>query len=155
MKRIPMLLLLIARYLFVGSCLVTKMRSVFSGFVLLLPVLLLNMGYAFFLPKFNCEGRQILFWNMLLKLWNIPIYLLIFFVVLLLPILILPMLPFLFLLDYLLLLSSSMYGISGILVCYKEKKFSRKEAVLNVLLQVLFCTDVLSAVYCYIRASRS
>ena len=60
----------------------------------------------------------------------------------------LPLIPFLVLFDYFLLLSTSMYGISGLLKCGKEGRLSGKAVAMNIVLQFVFCADVLSAVYC-------
>lgn len=157
MKKIPIILLLIAPYIFIGACFAEGLGPAAGviGLVLWLFVLLPNMVYAFILPKLKFRGEQLLFWNMLLKLCNIPIYLMVFLVVLLLHVLILPLIPILVLFDYLLLLPSTMYGISGIVRCCKEGRLSSKAAVVNIVLQFMFCFDVFSAVYCYIRARRS
>ena len=82
---------------------------------------------------------------------NIPVYLFVFAVALVTNVLIIPMLPFLFLFDYALLLASTMYGISGLLCCCREDKASRKTLVIHSVAQCLFCVDVFSAVYCYIK----
>ncbi len=109
------------------------------------------MVYAFLLPRLGFDGRRILFWNLLLKLCNIPVYLFVFAVALVTNVLIIPMLPFLFLFDYALLLASTMYGISGLLCCCREGKVSRKTLVIHSVAQCFFCVDVFSAVYCYIK----
>ena len=137
-----MLLLLIAPYGFLGSCLLQTTEDTGGS---LLPV------YAFLLPRLGFDGRRILFWNLLLKLCNIPVYLFVFAVALVTNVLIIPMLPFLFLFDYALLLASTMYGISGLLCCCREGKVSRKTLVIHSVAQCFFCVDVFSAVYCYIK----
>ena len=151
MKKIPMLLLLIAPYAFglfmmysVGNN--TNLRA---GIIVYLFVLLLNMVYAFILPRFGFDGEQILFWSMLMKLCNIPIYLFIFAIVLLTHVLSISLIPILFAFDYSLLLSSSAYGISGMLNCFKNKKLSLTTLVVNVIAQFVFCFDVFSSIYCY------
>ena len=107
-----MLLLLIAPYGFLGSCLLQTTEdtggSLLPVFALFGVVLLCNMVYAFLLPRLGFDGRRILFWNLLLKLCNIPVYLFVFAVALVTNVLIIPMLPFLFLFDYALLLASTM-----------------------------------------------
>lgn len=154
-KRIPMLLLLLAPYVFLGSCLLQTTEDTGGGLLVVLAlfgvVLLGNMVYAFLLPRLGYDGRRILFWNLLLKLCNIPVYLFVFAVALVTNVLIIPMLPFLFLFDYALLLASTMYGISGLLCCCREDKASRKTLVIHSVAQCLFCVDVFSAVYCYIK----
>lgn len=154
-KRIPMILLLVVPYGFLGSCLAQTTEdtgsSLLIGLGLLGIVLLCNLIYAFVLPRLGFAGRQILFWNLLLKLCNIPVYLFVFAVVLVTNVLIIPMLPFLFLFDYTLLLASTMYGISGLLCCYQEGTVSRKMLVTHIVAQCFFCVDVFSAIYCYIK----
>ena len=67
-----MLLLLIAPYGFLGSCLLQTTEdtggSLLPVFALFGVVLLCNMVYAFLLPRLGFDGRRILFWNLLLKL---------------------------------------------------------------------------------------
>ena len=153
-----MILLLIAPYVLIGSYLLEWPITTDSisdiGFVLFVTVLLLNMIYAFMLPRLGFEGKQILFWNMLLKLCNIPVFLLVFLIVLLTHVLILPLIPILFLFDYFLLLPSTMYGISGMLSCYKSRKLSLTTLIVNSVAQFIFCVDVFSAVYCYIKVRK-
>lgn len=159
MKKMPMMLLLIAPYALIVSCFLEQpiITDGISGvgFVLFAAVLLLNMIYAFMLPHLGFEGKQILFWNMLLKLCNIPVFLLVFLIVLLTHVLILPLIPLLFLFDYFLLLPSTMYGISGMLSCYRSRNLSLTTLIVNAVAQFIFCVDVLSAVYCYMKVRRS
>lgn len=122
-----------------------------ASLVLFVIVSLMNMVYAFILPRLGYKGEQLLFWNMILKICNIPIFLAIFFIYMLFHILILPLIPALILFDYLLLLSSTMYGVSGLVYCFNEGKLTRKAFIINVIAQFLFCWDVVSAVYCYIK----
>ena len=60
-KRIPMLLLLIAPYGFLGSCLLQTTEdtggSLLPVFALFGVVLLCNMVYAFLLPRLGFDGR--------------------------------------------------------------------------------------------------
>jgi len=157
MKKIPMLLLLIAPYAFgifmmysVGNN--TNLRA---GIILYLLVLLLNMVYALILPRFGFDGEQLLFWSMLLKLCNIPIYLFIFAIVLLTHVLSITLIPIFFVFDYSLLLSSSAYGISGVLNSYKSKKVSLLTLIANIFAQLIFCIDVFSSIYCYTKVRKS
>ena len=65
-----------------------------------------------------------------------------------------PLLPFLVLFDYSLLLPSSMYGISGIWQNYRKGNFSLAETAVNIILHFFFCADVFSAIYCYVRGRK-
>lgn len=108
--------------------------------------------YAFVLPLLKHPGRKILFWNMFLKLWNIPIFVVVFILGVGLSIWVFFLLPLLAAFDYALLLSSTTYGISGLLCMAKDGKFSKPMVVLNIILQFIFCLDVFSAIYCYVKA---
>ena len=112
------------------------------------------MVYPYILSKLNFSGRKLLFWDMFLKLWNIPLYLWAFLFVLFGMVLAIPAIPFLFLLDYTLLLATSQYGISGSLKLHRGGQFTKKAAALNILLHFLFCFDVFSAIYCYVKARK-
>ncbi len=122
MKKIPMILLLLAPYIFLGICLSQGLVSTIPvlWFVLFVCILFPNMVYAFLLPKLKYEGKQLLF-----------------------------------LFDYSLLLPSTMYGVSGILNCYRNGKLSKKEAAVHIFAQFMFCFDVFSAIYCYMRVRKS
>ena len=90
---------------------------------------------------------------MLIKLCNIPIYVLVFAVGVFAVSMILGimLIPFLVIFDYFLLLPSTMYGISGLRSLSKKGKSSEAEIVINGICQCLFVFDVISAVYLYIR----
>ena len=91
---------------------------------------------------------------MVLKLCNIPVFVGVFLVALLLNIMVIPLLPFLMLFDYSLLLPSTMYGISGIWQNYRKGKFSLVETAVNIILHFFFCADVFSSIYCYVRGRK-
>ena len=89
MKKVPMIILLLAPYVFllicIGICMAEKgftadaiemIGWTFLGMFLL--ILFPNMIYAFILKRFGYGHRKLFFWNMLLKLCNIPIYVLVF-----------------------------------------------------------------------------
>ena len=107
---------------------------------------------CFFLPGRGFSGEQILFWGMLLKICNIPIFAAIFITSVLLFVMIIPLLPFLFLFDIFLLFTTSMYGISGILQCGRENSLPPKARGVNLILQWIFCADLFSTIYCYLKA---
>ena len=159
MKKIPMILMCIVPYI---VCIVfctdnaASMNNLFgASLVFFVLVSLINMVYAFILPRLGYKGIQLLFWNMVLKLSSIPIFLVIFFICMLFHILILPLIPVLILFDYLMLLSSTMYGVSGLIHCFYEGKLNRKTFIINVAAQFIFCLDVFSAVYCYLKLRSS
>lgn len=154
MKKIPMLLMLCAPYLLFGVYMSENTKALSAGLIVFAAVMLFGALYAFFLPRIGYGGDQILFWCMLLKLFNIPVFLLIFVVVLGLFAVIIPLIPLLFLFDYLLLLTTSMYGLTGLLKCGKEKRLPTKAVGVNIVLQFIFCADVFSAIYCYIKVRK-
>lgn len=155
MKKVPMILMLAVPYIigvvfFLENA--TSFNSIFgASLVLFVAVSLINMVYAFILPRLGYKDKQLLFWNMVLKLCNIPVFLAVFFICMLFHILILPLIPAIILFDYLLLLSSTMYGVSGLVYSFNEGKLTRKSLIINVIAQFIFCWDVFSAVYCYVK----
>lgn len=157
MKKLPMILMLSMPYLMIGFLLsastwnVSNVTVVLDGMSLVIP---LGALYAFFLPKLGFQGKDILFWCMLLKLCYIPVYCLNFMLALG-TFVMLPAIPLLiFLLDCFLLLCTSMYGVRGLITCRKEGRLSKKALILHLILQFLFCVDVCSAIYCYRRVRK-
>ena len=88
-------------------------------------ILFPNMIYAFILKRFGYGHRKLFFWNMLI--------------------------PFLVIFDYLLLLPSTMYGVSGLRSLSKTGKASKAGIMINGICQFLLVFDVISAAYLYIR----
>ena len=155
MKNIPMMLMLIAPYVLFGMYMAENLQFLSIGFIVFGIIMVFGGAYAFFLPRMGFGGKQILFWSMLLKICNIPIFLFIFAVGLFLFVVIIPLIPLLVLFDLFLLLSTSMYGINGIIQCGKEKCLSKKVVMINVVLHFIFCADVISSIYCYIRSGKN
>ena len=140
MKKVPMIILLFAPYVFllicIGICMAEKgftadaiemIGWTFLGMFLL--ILFPNMIYAFILKRFGYGHRKLFFWNMLI--------------------------PFLVIFDYLLLLPSTMYGVSGLRSLSKIGKASKAGIMINGICQFLFVFDVISAAYLYIRFRKS
>lgn len=140
MKKVPMIILLLAPYVFllicIGICMAEKgftadaiemIGWMFLGMFLL--ILFPNMIYAFILKRFGYGHRKLFFWNMLI--------------------------PFLVIFDYLLLLPSTMYGVSGLRSLSKTGKASKAGIMINGICQFLFVFDVISAAYLYIRFRKS
>lgn len=155
LKKMPMIFMLAMPYVVLAVLDIedpTSFKSLFGASLVLFVVMsLINVAYAFILPKLGYGGKQLLFWDMVLKLCNIPVFAIIFFVCMLLNVLILPLIPVFVLFDFLLLLSSTMYGVNGLIRCLKEGKLSKKAFVINVIAHFVFCLDVISAVYCYVK----
>ena len=155
MKKIPIIMMLIAPYFLFGMYMAENLELLSIGLLAFGIIVLFGAVYAFFLPRMGFGGKQILFWNMLLKICNIPIFLFIFSIGLFLFVVIIPLIPILFLFDLFLMLSTSMYGINGIIQCGKEKCLSKKEVIVNIVLHFIFCADVLSSIYCCIRLKKN
>lgn len=155
MKNFPMMVMLIAPYCLFGIYAFGHTEMLAPALIVFVLIMVSGAGYAFFLPRMGFCGKQLLFWCMLLKICNIPLFLMIFATSLLLFVMMIPLLPILAFFDWLLVLSTSMYGISGLLQCGKEKKLTRKDILLHIVLQCIFCADVCSAVYCYFKAGKN
>ena len=121
-----MIMMLIAPYFLFGMYMAENLQLLSIGLTGFGIIMVFGAVYAFFLPRMGFSGKQILFWSMLLKICNIPVFLFIFAIGLFLFVVIIPLIPIFFLFDLLLLLSTSMYGINGITQCGKEKCLSQK-----------------------------
>ena len=112
----------------------------------------------------RCRGEgcayQLAFWNMLIKLVHIPYYLFTLLVgILLLAVMVVPAFIFaspilvlvLSVINYLLLLTSSVYGINAVLRGRKEGTLPTKTAVCHGILHLLFVTDCISAVIVFVK----
>ena len=104
MKRLPMLVLLPAPYVLLLLYLSENGPLLPPAFAGVSAVLCFGAIYAFFLPRLGFQSKQLLFWCMVLKICNIPIFCLIFVVSCGLFVVILPVIPLLFSFDCLLLL---------------------------------------------------
>lgn len=158
---LPMILLLLVPYLFVA---IFGMMLFYEGFsntvlgialgiygIICLTIFLPNMPYAFILPKKGYTAKRILFWDMILKICNIPIYIIVFLNGLMLAITPMGFL-FIFVLvifDYILLLPSTMYGVSGLIQAYKKDLVTKQRFIIHAILHFMFCLDVVSAVISY------
>lgn len=149
MKNIPMILLLLMPYVIMGFGSWIAIIPNMYGFIPVVIILFGNMIYAFFLPRLGYDGKKIMFWDMLLKLCNIPVFLALFVIGSLMVALKVEDAGLAtFVLSYLLLLSSTMFGVSGLIRCYKDGIFSGKALAIHLILHFIFFTDVVSAVYC-------
>ena len=157
MKRIPMILLLIAPGTTVAVCYLFDL-DLMPGLVICGAILILNMVYAFLLPRLGFNGKQILFWNLLLKLWNIPLVLTILLVTLITSLVggegirdeAALMVLIAWLACYLIQLSSAMFGISGFRWCRKYGTLSQAGMIASSLAQFIPCIDVIGSILCYI-----
>lgn len=157
MKKLPMILLLIAPYLLLMVCSITGMD--FSiGICAYAALLVFNMAYAFRMPKQGFEGKQILFWNMLLKLCHIPLMILIGLVVLMTSLIggegMADEAPTMVLIGlmvcYILQLSSAAFGFSGLLWYRKQGALSVMGMIAAMMAQLIPCVDIIGSVLCYL-----
>ena len=157
MKKVPMILLLIAPYAIIFLCDQTGLD--FSiGFWIYGALLAFNMVYAFLLPKLGFSGKQILFWNLLLKLCHIPLILLIFVVTLVMMMVggegirgeVASMVLIAWLSCCLIQLSSVVFGISGFRWCRKYGTLSKAGVIASSIAQFIPCVDVIGSILCYI-----
>lgn len=162
-----MIALLVIPYVFIFAAIVicimedgfTANALAYIGYeylLMLLVVMIPNMVYAFALKQKGYNQHDLFFWNMILKLSHIPIYILIFTLGVFMGMMILGimLIPFLFVFDYSLLLSSSMYGISGLSYVSKRDLFSKKQVIICGICQLIFVLDVLSSIYLFCKFRR-
>ena len=116
------------------------------------------MVYAFLLPRLGFRVKQILFWNLLLKLCHIPLILLILLFTLVMTVIggegirdeAVSMVLTAWLSCCLIQLSSAMFGISGFRWCRKFGTLSRAGMIVSSIAQVIPCVDVIGSILCYI-----
>ena len=153
MKRIPMILLLVAPGATLAICYLADL-DLTPGLFVCGAIILFNMVYAFLLPGFGFKVKQILFWNLLLKLCQIPLisFILLFTFVMAMvggegigSIVIVALL-----ICWLLQLSSSVFGISCFLWCHKYGTLSKAGMIASMIAQLIPCVDVIGSILCYI-----
>ena len=121
-------------------------------------LLLFNLVYAFLLPGLGFNGKQILFWNLLLKLCNTPLILLIQVVTLIMLVVggegirdeAASMVLIALLSCGLIQLSPTMFGISGFRWCHKYGALSKAGVIASSIAQFIPCIDVIGSILCYI-----
>ena len=101
-------------------------------------VMALNVLCAYFLPQ---ETEDLARWNLRIKLFLIPVYLFVAFFAMGVPLAV----PFLFLFDALLLLTSSGYGFRAVVRAEKEGQISKTLCFLLFLCHFCFVLDVVAA----------
>lgn len=153
MKKIPMILLLMAPGATLAICYLADL-DLTPGLFVCGAILILNMVYAFLLPRLGFKGKQILFWNMLLKLSQVPLISLILLFTLVMAMVggegIGAVVIAALLVCWLLMLSSSVYGISGFLWSHKYGTLSKTGMIASMIAQLIPCVDVVGSILCYI-----
>lgn len=156
-KKMPMIVLLVLPYLYLAAVgavgLTGTAFSVWLVFFLLLQVP--NIVYAFLWPQWGGEEGQLLFWNMVIKLCHIPFFLLLAVMVVVFNVYLLPLVPFLFVMAYTLVLTSSAYAFSALRLAVRRGELDSLQAAGHIFWHCMFCSDVVDAVYCWRRFGRS
>lgn len=157
MKKLPMILLLIVPYVTLIICYQANL-DITIGLCVYGALLLFNMVYAFLLPRLGFKVKQILFWNLLLKLWNIPLVLMILLVTLVTSLAggegirdeVASLVLIALLSCYLIQVPSAMFGISGFRWCRKYGTLSKAGMIASSIAQFIPCVDVIGSILCYI-----
>lgn len=135
---------------------------VLAYIILTIPVYVLNIRNALTYSG-NEAALKLAFYDMMIKLIHIPFYLCVVVIGLLcIMAMVVPAFVFvsptivmmLFLIDWFLMLTSSMYGISAAMKSSEEGLISKKAALLYGIFHCLFVTDVISAVILYWKIKR-
>ena len=153
MKKVPMILLLIAPSATIAICYLLDL-DLMPGVVICGAILAFNMVYAFWLPKLGFSGKQILFWNLLLKLCQLRLIWLILLFTLVMVMVggegIGAVVVGELLTCWLLQLSSAMFGISGFRWCHQYGTLSKAGMIASSVAQLIPCVDVIGSILCYI-----
>lgn len=157
MKIVPMIALLIVPYATLIICYQTNL-DITIGLCVYGALLLFNMVYAFLLPRLGFNGKQILFWNLLLKLCHIPLILLILVFTLVMTMVggegirdeASSMVLIALLSCCLIRISSAMFGISGFRWCRKYGALSKAGVIASSIVQFIPRVDVIGSILCYI-----
>lgn len=153
MKRIPMILLLMAPGATLAICYLADL-DLTPGLFVCGAILILNMVYAFLLPRHGFKVKQILFWKLLLKLSQVPLISLILLFTLVMAMVdgegIGAVVIAALLACWLLMLSSSVFGISGFLWCHKYGTLSKAGMIASMIAQLIPCVDVIGSILCHI-----
>lgn len=174
MKKIPQILFCIFPYLFAVnawifternseknvSVLCTWLPSIILGMIILLNIV--NMAI---MCKKQEAFRKMAFWNLIIKLAHIPFYVIVFFIGILCGLLGLIPIPFmifvslgsviiLVIMDYMMLLLSSIYGIAAINIGKNKGILLEKELIWYSILHFIFLGDVIIAAILYGRARK-
>ena len=94
------------------------------------------------------EGRRLALVSMLIKLLHVQNYITLFLGAMLL--FAIPMVPVLiWVVDVMTILLSGLVGLAAVLRCRAEGRLTNKAAVINGILQFVFCADMISAIWVY------
>lgn len=106
----------------------------------------------------TANAKSLSFWNMLMKLFHIPAYIIVFWIGIYLtaqPVVGLPLgllfVPILVLIDVLLLCTTSAYGICALVRSKQEGRISTIFMVVNIILHLIFVWDVISSIIVFFK----
>lgn len=162
-NRILAILLMFWPYSFI-LCGFAESEEIVSALMITYVLLTLVVYVASIINAFLYKGKnriyELALFDMLIKLIHIPFYIMVFvigilsFFIAVVPALVLvaPIMIFiLFVIDALLMLTSSTYGISALLKASKAGMVSRTFMIVNIILHCFFVTDIISSVIIFIR----
>lgn len=101
------------------------------------------------------DYKALVLFNLILKIAHIPFYLAVFMIgILFMMSIAVPaigaiapfVIMYLFIIDSLLMITTSMYGINAIKILRKNKQITKTTAFINILMHLFFITDVISAI---------
>ena len=165
LKRVPMILLMVLPNIAIITFLiciyaVDNSEAVFINtmkiYIAMICIIYIpNIIYAIILTVKGIPSQTILFWNMIIKIFHILFHLLVFIIEFMFVITIIGLgaLPILFIMDSLLLFTSSAYGICGIVRAVKDNRFTKNMGILFIIMHLFFVIDLVSAVICFIIAN--
>ncbi len=167
MKVLPVVLL-IWPYLFIavlmaGSANEALYSKLIWGYIAMTVVVYVMNIVNACLYKGNNACYELAFFNMIIKLLQIPFYLVVFlsgaamFLAMVVPALIFisPVIIFiLFVIDLLLLITTSMYGVNALVRAGKQGIMSKKSALVHGILHFFFVADVISSVWVFVKVRK-
>lgn len=159
LRALPMILLCFLPYLFLYGATRTEGKFLFPAMVwwyVSIAASVFCMVYAFLLPKFfGAFARQLLFWDMFVKICHVPLFVTIFVLYAMTIMISFYFLPLAWFIEYFIVLSSSSLGISGLIRARRDGLVSGTFLGVNIFLHFLFCLDVVSAIWSYVHVRRT
>lgn len=115
-----------------------------------------NFIYAIIYPKISNNVSDSLKWCMIIKLMHIPFYILLFVIGVAswLSFFLLPVAVIAFLIDCFVLITSSIYGVTGTIKLIKENQLSIGKGFLAIIGYFIFIIDLVTAVIMYLKVRK-
>lgn len=123
-------------------------------FVLFIIAIICNMIFLTLSLLKKWDSNIISFANMIIKLIQIPAYILIFIlgIIFTLTLFTLPFSVFFIIFDYSAIFLTGLIGVAAIVRCHTDGKTSETFSVISAFLQFIFCIDVISAIIVFIKS---